>query len=81
MRALLKMLRAPYAVESADVDDALLTLAEGRLATNEKKSFFEVVLVYFFFSLRDEHYTSPRIKAVPFEKWYRKFYGQEELPT
>jgi len=59
VRALLRMLRAPYAVESADVDDALLTLAEGR----------------------DEHYTSPRIKAVPFEKWYRKFYGQEEHPT
>ena len=48
MRALLKMLRAPYAVESADVDDALLTLAEGRLAKNEKKSFFEVFSVIYW---------------------------------
>ena len=31
VRALLQFLRAPYLVESSDVDDCLLTLAEGRL--------------------------------------------------
>eukprot|EP01036_Dinobryon_divergens_P028233 gene28233-37146_t len=45
VRALLQFLRAPYLVESSDVDDCLLTLAEGR----------------------NEHFSSPRIKAVPFE--------------
>jgi hypothetical protein len=54
VRALLRILRAPYPVESADIDDCLLALAEGR----------------------DEQHSTPRIKPVPFEKWYRKYYDE-----
>jgi hypothetical protein len=54
VRALLKELRAPYPVESIDVEDCLLILAEGR---------------------EDEY--MPRIAAVPFEKWYRKYYDEQ----
>ena len=59
IRGLLKVLRAPYPVESLDVEDCLLILAEGR-----------------------EHEYFPRINAVPFEKWYRKYYDEELIdPT
>lgn len=54
VRFLLKKLRAPYPVESIDVEDCLLNLAEGR-----------------------EEEDIPRIPAVPFEKWYRKYYDEQ----
>lgn len=54
VRGLLKILRAPYPVEGADVEDCLLNVAEGR---------------------EDEYY--PRIGAVAFEKWFRKYFDEK----
>lgn len=52
-RELMKTLRYPYPIEGADVEDCLLTLADGR-----------------------EDEDTPRIEAVPFEKWYRKYFDE-----
>lgn len=55
IKQLLKTIRAPYPVDTADVEDALLCLAEGK-----------------------EDVRFPRIKPVPFEKWYRRYYDEKE---
>lgn len=54
IRGLLKILRAPYPIENADVEEALSLLAEGA----------------------DEDEETPRLKPVPFERWYRKYYDE-----
>jgi hypothetical protein len=56
IRGLLKGLRSPFPVESADIDDCLSILANGVGEVEE----------------------TPRIKAVAFEKWYRKYYDEPE---
>ncbi len=53
VRQLLKVLRAPFPVENADVEDCLTILANGV-----------------------EDTATPRINAVAFERWYRKFYDE-----
>jgi hypothetical protein len=56
LRQLLKVLRSPFPVESADIDDSLSLLADGKG--------------------EDEEY--PRIKAISFERWYRRYFDEPE---
>lgn len=54
VRPLLKTLRVPYPVDSADVENCLLQIAEGR-----------------------EDLDTPRITAIAFEKWYRRYFDEQ----
>lgn len=55
VRGLLKSIRSPYPVDNADVEDACITLCDGK-----------------------DYGREPRIWPVPFEKWYRKYYDEQE---
>lgn len=54
-RKLLKLLRKPYPIETQDVEECLLAVADGA----------------------EEMNLYPRIKPVPFELWYRKYFDEQ----
>lgn len=57
VRILLKALRHPYPVDAVDVENCLLSVAEGAEESDSKA----------------------RIKPVPFEKWYKKYFDEVEI--